>query len=174
MYTTNLKTWARAVAVDGIFIAALVAGTIYHTPYALEVSVFFMWWISVLGIIFGLLIILMPAGLQAMIETLETKLEFYKGDEAKTKELAEKLETSKLALKKLWSVKMVNHLAASRTYLAYHWITDIVVWSLLVIAGHPILATFKVASFLISCILIGVARRKYRERLGIKTPDETA
>ena len=172
MYTTSLKTWARAVAVDSILIAALVAGVIYHIPYALEVSVFFIWWISVLGIIFGLLIALMPAGLQATIETLETKLEFYKGNEAKTKELTEKLEASKLALERLWSINMVNRLAASRTYLAYRWITDIVVWSLLVIAGHPILATFKVASFLITCILIGVARKKYRERLGIKTPDD--
>lgn len=172
MYTTSLKTWVRAVAVDGILIAALVAGAIYHIPYALEVSVFFMWWLSVLSIISGLLIALMPAGLQATIETLETKLEFYKGNEAKTKKLTEKLEVSKLALEKLWPIKMVNRLAASRTYLAYHWITGIVVWSLLVIAGHPILATFKVASFLISCILIGVARRKYRERLGIKSPDD--
>ena len=172
MYTTSLKTWVRAVAVDGILIAALVAGVVYHIPYVLEVSVFFVWWLSVLGIIFGLLIALMPAGLQATIETLETKLEFYKGNEAKTKELTEKLEASKLAIEKLWSIKMVNHLAVSRTYLAYHWITCIVVWSLLVIAGHPILATFKVASFLISCILIGVARRKYRERLGIKLPDD--
>ena len=55
MYTTSLKTWARSVAIDGIIIAALVAGVIYHMPYALAVSVFFMWWISVLGIIFGLL-----------------------------------------------------------------------------------------------------------------------
>ena len=65
MYTTSLKTWARAVAVDSILIAALVAGVIYHIPYALEVSVFFMWWVSVFGIVFGLLIALMPAGLQA-------------------------------------------------------------------------------------------------------------
>ena len=172
MYTTSLKTWTRAVAVDSILIAALVAGVIYHIPYALEVSVFFMWWISVLGIVFGLLTLLMPAGPQATIKTLETKLEFYKGDEAKTKELTETIEASKLALEKLWSTKLVNSLAVSRTYLAYHWITDIVVWSFLVIAGHPILATFKVASFLISCILIGVARKKYRERLGIKSPDD--
>ena len=40
MYTTSLKTWARAIAGDGILIAALVAGAIYHTPYTLEVSVF--------------------------------------------------------------------------------------------------------------------------------------
>ena len=172
MYTTSLKTWARAIAGDGILIAALVAGAIYHTPYTLEVSVFFMWWISVLGIIFGLLIALMPAGLQATIKTLETKLESYKGNEAKTKELTEKLEASKLALEKLWSIKTINRLAVSRTYLAYHWITDIAVWSLLVIAGHPVLATFKVTSFLISCILISVARKKYRERLGVMSPDD--
>ncbi len=138
MYTTSLKTWACAVAVDGILTAALVAGAIYHVPYTLEVSVFFMWWTSVLGIISGLLIAPMPADLQA----------------------------------NFWSTKMVDRLAASRTYLAYHWVTDAMVWSLLVIAGHPILATFKVASFLISCILIGMARKKYRERLGIKTPDD--
>ena len=174
MYTTSLKTWARAVAVDGILIAALVAGAIYHIPYALEVSVFFMWWISVLGIVFGLLTLLMPGIFQKSVKVLEAKLELerYKGTEAGVKELTEKLEISKLALENLWSTKMVNRLVASRTYLAYHWITDIVVWSLLVIAGHPTLATFKVASFLISCILIGVARKKYRERLGIKTPDD--
>lgn len=172
MYTTSLKTWACAIAVDGILIAALVAGAIYHVPYTLGVSVFFMWWTSVLGIVFGLLTLLMSGTFQKSVKVLEAKLEFYKGNEAKTKELTEKLEASKLALEKLWSIKMVNHLAASRTFLAYHWITDIVVWSLLVIAGHPVLATFKVASFLISCILIGMARKKYRERLGIKTPDD--
>ena len=174
MYTTSLRTWARSIAIDGISIAALVASVVYHIPYALEVSVFFMWWISILGIVFGLLILLTPTTLKKTIETLETKLELerYKGTEAGVKELTEKLEASKLALEKFWSIKMVNRLAASRTYLAYHWITDIVVWSLLVIAGHPTLATFKVASFLISCILIGVARKKYRERLGIKTPDD--
>ena len=172
MYSTSLKTWARAVGIDSILIGALVAGVIFHTPYALEVSVFFMWWTSILGLVFGLLTLLMSGTFQRSVNVLEAKLEFYKGNEAKTKELTEKLEASKLALEKLWSIKMVNHLVASRTFLAYHWITDIVVWSLLVIAGHPILATFKVASFLISCILIGVARKKYRERLGIKSPDD--
>ena len=172
MYTTSLKTWARAIAGDGILIAALVAGAIYHIPYTLEVSVFFIWWLSILGIIFGLLIALLPAVFQSGIEALETELEFYKGNEAKTKELTEKLGTYRLALEKLWSIKTINRLAVSRTYLAYHWITDIAVWSLLVVAGHPVLATFKVTSFLISCILISVARKKYRERLGVMSPDD--
>lgn len=172
MYTTSLKTWARAIAGDGILIAALVAGVVYHTPYTLEVSVFFIWWLSILGIVFGLLIALLPAVFQSGIEALETELEFYKGNEAKTKELTEKLGTYRLALEKLWSIKTINRLAVSRTFLAYHWITDIAVWSLLVIAGHPVLATFKVTSFLISCILISVARKKYRERLGVMSPDD--
>ena len=172
MYSTSLKTWARAVGTDSIFIAALVAGVIFHTPYALEVSVFFMWWISILGLVFGLIIAVLPGISQAIIETLKEQLEFYEGNDAKTKELTEKLAKAEEGAAKLWSVKMVNRLAASNTYLTYHWLTDIAVWVLLIIAGHPILATFKVASFLVSCMLIGVARKKYRERLGIKTPDD--
>ena len=56
MYSTSLKTWARAIGIDSILIGALVAGVIFHTPYALEVSVFFMWWISILGLVFGLIL----------------------------------------------------------------------------------------------------------------------
>ena len=173
MYSTSLKTWVRAVAIDSILIGALVAGVIFHTPYALEVSVFFMWWISILGLVFGLILAALPGISQAIIETLKEQLEFYEGNDAKTKELTEKLAKAEEGAAKLWSVKTVNRLAASNTYLTYHWLTDIAVWVLLIVAGHPILATFKVASFLVSCMLIGVARKKYRERLGIKTPDDT-
>lgn len=172
MYTTNLKTWTRAVAVDGILIAALVAGVIYHTPYTLEVSVFFIWWLSILGIIFGLILAALPGISQAIVETLKEQLEGLPPESEKAKELAAKIAKAEEGAAKLWSVKMVNHLAASNTYLTYHWLTDIAVWVLLIIAGHPILATFRVASFLISCISIGMARKKYRERLGIKTPDD--
>ena len=173
MYTTSLKTWARAVAVDGILIAALIAGVIYHIPYALEVSVFFMWWISVLGTIFGLIIAVLPGISQAAIESLKEQLEGLPPESEMAKELAAKITKAEESSAKLWSVKMVNRLAASNTYLTYQWLTDIAVWVLLIVAGHPILATFKVASFLVSCMLIGVARRLYRERLGIKTDEDT-
>ena len=172
MYSTSLKTWTRAVAIDSIPIGALIAGVIYHIPHALEVSVFFMWWISILGLVFGLILAVLPGISQAIIETLKKQLEFYEGDDVKTKELTEKLTKVEEGAAKLWSVKMVNRLTASNTYLTYHWLTDIAVWVLLIVAGHPILATFKVASFLVSCILIGVARKKYRERLGIESPDD--
>ncbi len=172
MYTTSLKTWARAVAVDGILIGALVAGVIYHIPYALEVSVFFMWWISILGLVFGLIIAVLPGISQAAIESLKEQLEGLPPENEKAKELAAKIAKAEEGSAKLWSVKMVNRLAASNTYLTYHWLTDIAVWVLLIIAGHPILATFKVASFLVNCMLIGVARRLYRERLDIKTDED--
>lgn len=172
MYTTSLKTWARAVAVDGTLIAALVAGVIYHIPHALEVSVFFIWWASVLGIIFGLIIAVLPGISQVAIESLKEQLEGLPPESEKAKELAAKIAKAEEGSAKLWSVEMVNRLAASNTYLTYHWLTDIAVWVLLIIAGHPILATFKVASFLVSCMLIGVARRLYRERLSLKTEDD--
>ena len=172
MYSTSLKTWARAVAIDSILIGALIAGVIFHTPYALEVSVFFLWWLSILGLVFGLIIAVLPGISQAIIETLKEQLEFYEGNDAKTKELTEKLAKAEEGAAKLWSVKTVNRLAASNTYLTYHWLTDIAVWVLLIVAGHPILATFKVASFLVSCMLISVARRLYRKRLGLKTEDD--
>ena len=172
MYSTSLKTWTRAVAIDSILIGALVAGVIFHTPYALEVSVFFLWWLSILGLVFGLIIAVLPGISQAAIESLKEQLEGLPPESEKVKELAAKIAKAEEGSAKFWSVKMVNHLAASNTYLTYHWLTDIAVWVLLIVAGHPILATFKVASFLVSCMLIGVARKKYRERLGIKTPDD--
>ena len=172
MYSTSLKTWVRAIGIDSTLIGALVAGVIFHTPYALEVSVFFMWWISILGLVFGLILAALPGISQAIVETLKEQLELYEGNDTKIKELTEKLAKAEEGSAKLWSVKMVNRLAASNTYLTYHWLTDIAVWVLLIIAGHPILATFKVASFLVSCMLIGVARRLYRERLGIKTDED--
>ena len=172
MYTTSLKTWARTVAIDSILIGALVAGVIFHTPYALEVSVFFTWWISILGLVFGLIIAVLPGISQAAIESLKEQLEGLPPESEMAKELAAKIAKAEESSAKLWSVKMVNRLAASNTYLTYHWLTDIAVWVLLIVAGHPILATFKVASFLVSCMLIGVARRLYRERLGIKTDED--
>ena len=172
MYSTSLKTWARAVGIDSILIGALVAGVIFHTPYALEVSVFFLWWLSILGLVFGLIIAVLPGISQAAIESLKEQLEGLPPESEMAKELAAKIAKAEESSAKLWSVKMVNRLAASNTYLTYHWLTDIAVWVLLIVAGHPILATFKVASFLVSCMLIGVARRLYRERLGIKTDED--
>ena len=172
MYSTSLKTWARAIGIDSILIGALVAGVIFHTPYALEVSVFFMWWLSILGLVFGLIIAVLPGISQAAIESLKEQLEGLPPESEMAKELAAKIAKAEESSAKLWSVKMVNRLAASNTYLTYHWLTDIAVWVLLIVAGHPILATFKVASFLVSCMLIGVARRLYRERLGLKTEDD--
>ena len=172
MYSTSLKTWASAVAIDSILIGALIAGVIFHTPYALEVSVFFLWWLSILGLVFGLIIAVLPGISQAAIESLKEQLEGLPPESEMAKELAAKIAKAEESSAKLWSVKMVNRLAASNTYLTYHWLTDIAVWALLIVAGHPILATFKVASFLVSCMLIGVARRLYRERLGIKTDED--
>lgn len=172
MYSTSLKTWARAVGIDSILIGALVAGVIFHTPYALEVSVFFLWWLSILGLVSGLIIAVLPGISQADIESLKEQLEGLPPESEMAKELAAKIAKAEESSAKLWSVKMVNRLAASNTYLTYHWLTDIAVWVLLIVAGHPFLASAKVASFLMSCLAIGVARKLYRERNGLPEPDD--
>ena len=173
MYSTSLKTWTRAIAIDSVFIGALVAGAIFHTPYALEVSVFFLWWFSILGLVFGLILAALPSISQAVIAWFKEQLEGLPPESEKAKEFTLKLAKAEEAYAKIWPAKTVNRLAASNTYLTYHWLSDIAIWILLIIAGHPILATFKVASFLVSCILIGMARKKYRERLGLKSEDDT-
>ena len=117
MYSTSLKTWARAVAIDGILIGALVAGVIFHTPYALEVSVFFLWCFSILGLILGLIIAVLPGISQAAIESLKEQLKGLPPESEKTKELATKIAKAEEGSSKLWSVKMVNRLAASNNSL---------------------------------------------------------
>jgi hypothetical protein len=109
--------------------------------------VFFLWWLSILGLAAGL--ILLAAANKTFTERL--------------KGLSFESKTAEEGSAKLWSKEMVDRFAYSNAFLIYHWLTDITIWALLIIAGHPILATFKVASFLISNVLISTARRLYRE-----------
>lgn len=157
MYRTSLKTWARAIAIDSVLIGTLVAGVIFHVPHALEVSVFFLWWFSILGLVTGL--ILLAAADKTFAEQLkELPLE----NKTAKKSIAE-ISAVEDGRAKLWSTNLVNRLAVSNAFLVYHWLTDLTIWVLLIVAGHPILATFKVASFLVVCVLISTARRLYRE-----------
>jgi hypothetical protein len=157
MYNTSLKTWVRSIAVDSIFIGALVAGVIFHVPYALEVSVFFLWWLSILGLVVGLIL------LAAADKTFAEQLKGLPLESETAKEVVAEISAVENGHAKLWSTELVNRLAVSNAFLAYHWLTDITIWVLLLIAGHPILAAFKVASFLVGCVLISTARRLYRK-----------
>ena len=132
MYTTSLKTWARALTIDTVLIGALVAGFFFNVPYALAVSVFFMWWLCVLGIFAQGAVFLM-------------------------------ISSSDSEIKKL---------ACSNTFLVYHWVSDVFLVSVLVIAGHPVLASFKAMSFLLSLMLISNARKNFRTANGLQTEDD--
>jgi hypothetical protein len=154
MYNTSRKTWARFIAIDSILIGTLVAGVIFHVPYALKVSVFVLWWLSIFDIVIGLII------LAATNKTLKEQLKGLPFESETAKEIVTKTEEG---FAKLWSGEMINRLAYSNAFLIYHGLTDIAIWALLIIAGHPILAIFKAASFLVSCMLIRIARRLYCE-----------
>lgn len=174
MYKTDTSKWLKAIFTDSIFIGVLVAGVVFGVPYALQVSVFFMWWLSVLGLVMGLLLLAAPLVVESLIQDLERELTFLDPDSRRAEEIRAKIQEAKGGVRKVWSDKLVDKLAASTPYLVYHWVTDAVVWILLIVAGHPILATFKVASFLVSCMAIGVARRLYRERRGLPDPNEAS
>ena len=174
MYKSNPKKWAKSIAADGAIIAALIAGIFYGVPHTLEVSVFFLWWISVLGTVFGLMILSFPVVVESMVENAKQELKDLHPDSDEAKEISAKLAKAQDTVRKIWPDKAVNKLAASTPFLVYHWISDIAIWVLLIIAGHPFLATAKVASFLISCLIIGTARKLYRERNGLPDPNGTS
>lgn len=174
MYKTDTSKWLKAIFTDSIFIGALVAGVVFGVPYTLQVSVFFMWWLSALGLVVGLILLSTPLVVESLVQDLERDLALLDPDSHRAKEIRAKIQEAKDSVRKVWSDRLVDKLAASTPYLVYHWATDAVVWILLIVAGHPILATFKVASFLISCMVIGVARRLYRERRGLPDPDEVS
>ena len=172
MYKSNPKKWAKSIAADGTIITALIAGIFYGVPHTLEVSVFFLWWISVLGTVFGLMVLAFPAIVEPIIENTKQELKSLPPDSDEAKEVSAKLAKAQNTVRKIWSDKSVNKLAASTPFLVYHWVSDIAIWVLLIIAGHPFLATVKVASFLINCLIIGIARKLYREGNGLSEPDD--
>lgn len=176
MYSTSLKTWARAVGIDSILIGALVAGVIFHTPYALEVSVFFIWWISILGLVAQGAIFLRICISDSEIKKLKLRLERQKMVGIESSALHAETLASLAKVERLhetvWTNKLVKKLACSNTFLVYHWVTDIFLVSILVIAGHPILASFKALSFLLSLMLISNARKGFRAANGLQTEDD--
>lgn len=135
---------------------------------------FFLWWLSAIGIVTGLLILNLPLAVESLVQDLERDVALLDPNSDRAKELQARIKKAEDSVSKVWSDKVVDALAASTPYLVYHWITDIAIWVLLIVAGYPILATFKVASFLISCIAISVARKLYRERRGLPDPDEVS
>lgn len=171
MYSTSAKTWLKSLIFDSILIGALVAGLFYAVPHVFQVAVFVLWWITILGIAATLLILTLPVVLEKVVEALQEKVAFLKAHQTFTSfdpdeltQAEKKLGDLEKILEKAWPEKMIRRLAVSNTFLTYHWFSDAVVWVLLVIAGHPVLASFKVIGFLLSCIAIGVARKQYTER----------
>ena len=176
MYTTSLKTWARALTIDTVLIGALVAGFFFNVPYALAVSVFFIWWLCVLGIFAQGAVFLVISSSDSEIKKLKLRLESQKtagleGSALHAETLASLAKVERL-YESVWTNKLVKKLACSNTFLVYHWVSDVFLVSVLVIAGHPVLASFKTMSFLLSLMLISNARKDFRTANGLQTEDD--
>ncbi len=83
------------------------------------------------------MILAFPVVVEPMIENAKQELKSLPPDSDEAKEISAKLAKAQDTVRKIWPDKAVNKLAASTPFLVYHWISDIAIWVLLIIAGHP-------------------------------------
>lgn len=147
-HTTPTSRWIKALFLD----AALTGGYTYSVYAGLataqSIYIFLFWWLLGLGFLAMLLAIAFTAA--------------GKSDDDPT--LTEGAD-------KLWTPKLVNELAHSSTFTAYHGLTDLFLICVLVVAGHPVLASLKVANYFLSLMLTKEAReRKLKQHIPPQEP----
>lgn len=147
-HTTPTSRWIKALFLD----AALTGGYAYSVyagfTTAQSVYIFLFWWLFGLGFLAMVLVIAFTAA----------------GKSNGAPELTE-------AVDKFWAPELVNKLAHSRTFAMYHGLTDLFLICVLVVAGHPILASLKVGDYLLSQILTKEARaRKIKQLTSTQEP----
>jgi hypothetical protein len=142
-FRTAPRVWLRSLGIDSVIFGALVAGLFYGIPYVETFAVFVLWWIFGLGIL-------------TMIGVLSVKM---LADAAADSEDDERSARFAQRSAEIWTVKLINRMSVSRLFLVYHWLSELGIVGLLLIGEHYVLATVSVFSFLLSCLLIGVARK---------------
>lgn len=79
--------------------------------------------------------------------------------------------TSTEAADEFWTPEAVNQLAHSNTFAVYHGLTDLFLVCVLVVAGHPVLASLKVIDYSLSLTLTNEARtRKIKQLTSTQEP----
>lgn len=147
-YTTPVSYWIKA-----LFIDAILTGGYAYSVYAgftatQSVYIFLFWWLFGLSFLVMVLVIAFTAAGKS-------------NDDPKLTEAADKF----------WTPKVVNKLAYSNTFAVYHGLTDLFLICVLVVAGHPVLASLKVINYFLSLMLISEARaRKIKQFASTQEP----
>lgn len=144
-HTTPLRKWIRSILLDTVLIGGF--GYCLYNGYAQAQSVyaFFMWWLVLLS--------LFCMGLIALIGVI------------KDVDLPEdEPKKGQMLYDKFWTDKLVSNFAASRTYFAYHVITDLTLMALLVTSGRWVLGSAYMLVHIGSLVLYTHGRQLKEQR----------
>lgn len=141
-HTTPISRWIKALFLDAILTGGYAYSVYAGFTTAQSVYIFLFWWLLGLGFIAMVLVLTFTAAGKSK-------------DDPKLTEAADKF----------WTPKVVNKMAHSNTFAVYHGLTDLFLICVLVIAGHPVLASLKVINYFLSLALTGEARERKIQQL---------
>ncbi len=147
-HSTPIKKWIRTLVLDTVLIGGFGYALHAGNETAQSIFAFFFWWMVAINLFFYF--IAAVCGANRDVKDPET------GEEK-----GEKLYNV------LWSEKLVNNLAVSNTFMAYHILTDLLMITLLLLSGRWVLGSFKTFTFLGSLVLIQHARSLKEERQSV-------
>jgi len=147
-HTTPISHWIKALFLDAILTGGYAYSVYAGFTTAQSVYIFLFWWLLGLGFIVMVLVLTFTAAGKSK-------------DDPKLTEAADKF----------WTPKVVNEMAHSNTFAVYHGLTDLFLICVLVIAGHPVLASLKVINYFLSLALTSEARtRKIKQLTSTQEP----
>lgn len=141
-HSTPLRTWLKAIVLDTVLTGGYALSIYLGATTAQSIYIFLFWWLFGLGFIVMVLVLTFTTAGKSK-------------DDPKLTEAADKF----------WTPKVVNEMAHSNTFAVYHGLTDLFLICVLVIAGHPVLASLKVINYFLSLALTGEARERKIQQL---------
>ena len=143
-HSTPYSKWIKAILLDTILIGGFGYALYIGHETAQSVYAFFYWWMSCIS----LLLMFFLAVIGSTKDVVDDK------GEPKGQKVYDAV----------WNEKLVNNFACSRTFFAYHILTDLLMIVLLLLSGRWILGSFKMFTFIGSCMMIFHARELKQER----------
>lgn len=141
-HTTPASCWIKALFLDIVLVGGYTYSVYAGLATAQSIYIFLFWWLLGLGFLAMLLAIAFTAAGKSNDDPTLTE-----------------------AADKFWTPKIVNKLAYSDAFEVYHLLTDLLLICMLVVAGHPVLASLKVVTYLFSLVLTNEARTRKAKQL---------
>lgn len=147
-HITLVSRWIKALFLDAVLIGGYAYSVYAGFTTAQSVYIFLFWWLLGLSLLATVLVITFTAA----------------GKSNDNPKLTE-------AVDKFWTPKVINRWAHSNTFAVYHGLTDLFLICVLVVAGHPVLASLKVINYFLILRLTSEAHaRKLKQLTSTQEP----